>query len=433
MAEKDFWPKGTERCSPAKFLIWLAIVAVFLLLGVHAAFVIFSTGLGVTGLDNYFGFGLWITFDLAVIALGAGAFFSGVLRYLLDIKEINNIINLAVIVGFIAYSGAMLVLTLDIGQPLRAWFGYWHPNVHSMLTEVIFCITCYLIVLVLEFVPIILEQRQLNKVPFLHYLAHNMHIVMPLFAGMGAFLSTFHQGSLGGMYGVLFGRPFALRDGFFIWPWTFFLFVLSAVAAGPCFTVLIARIMEGATSKKLVPHKTKELMCKIGGVMLCVYLFFKFADTWAWITGVLPRSGLTFDEMFNATYGKWLLWTELGVCGVLPAILLVVPTFRKQPVLMYLAVILNCGGIVVNRFVFTVQTLAHPVLPFDTWAIYVPNWFEWAPSIAIIAYGCLVLSLAYRYLPVFPKEVELNRPNYPTPSFEPARAEEKVEELEQPA
>ncbi len=27
------------------------------------------------------------------------------------------------------------------GQPLRVWFTFWHPNVHSMLTEVTFCLT----------------------------------------------------------------------------------------------------------------------------------------------------------------------------------------------------------------------------------------------------------------------------------------------------
>ena len=63
----------------------------------------------------------------------------------------------------------------------------------------------------------------------MYTLGHNFHLIMPLFAGIGAFLSTFHQGSLGGMYGVLFGRPYILRDGFFIWPWTFFLYILSAV------------------------------------------------------------------------------------------------------------------------------------------------------------------------------------------------------------
>ncbi len=408
MIDREWLPEGVERCSFGKFAVWLAIIGVVFAWGLYATYRIFANGLVETNLDNYFGFGLWITFDLAVIALGAGAFFSGFLKYIVGIEELKNIINLAVIVGFICYSGTMLILTLDIGQPLRAWFGYWHPNVHSMLTEVIFCITCYCMVLIIEYIPIILENRKLNQNRFIHNLAHNFHVYMPLFAGIGTFLSTFHQGSLGGMYGVLFGRPFAYREGFFIWPWTFFLFVASAIASGPAFTMLIATLMEKITGRKLVSYETKALMGKIAGSLLCFYLFFKFLDTWYWATDTLPKMGLTFDQMFNDVYGKWLLWAELGLCGVIPAILLVVPKFRNIPFLLYTAAILDCIGIVINRFVFTVQTLAFPVMPFDKWYSYTPNWAEWATTIEILAYGALVLSLSYRYLPVFPQEKELN-------------------------
>ena len=322
--DSKLFPDGVQRCGFGQFLIWAAVILGFFTWGLYAAVLVLYNGIGTTGLDNYFGFGAWITFDLAVIALGAGAFFTGLLKYILKIKQLEKIINLTVVVGFICYSGAMLVLTLDIGQPGRAWFGYWHPNVHSMLTEVIFCITCYCTVLIIEFVPLVLEQKQLNKIPFIHALAHNMHVNMALFAGLGAFLSTFHQGSLGGMYGVLIGRPFAFREGFFIWPWTFFLFVLSAVGSGPVFTVLVATFMEKLTGKKLVDFKTKALMGKIAGSMLCVYMFFKILDTWAWATGYLPSVGLTFDDMFyGLIYGKWLLWAEIGLCGVLPALMLI--------------------------------------------------------------------------------------------------------------
>jgi len=93
--------------------LWLAFIGLFFLWGLYAAYVILSTGLGMSNLDNYFGFGLWITFDLAVIALGAGAFFTGLIRYIIRIDELAKIINLTVIIGFICYSGAMLVLTLD--------------------------------------------------------------------------------------------------------------------------------------------------------------------------------------------------------------------------------------------------------------------------------------------------------------------------------
>ncbi|KAB1440289.1 menaquinone reductase integral membrane subunit QrcD [Pseudodesulfovibrio senegalensis] len=407
--DSKLFPEGVQRCSFGKFMLWTGFILAFFLWGLYAAVLVLYNGIGTTGLDNYFGFGLWITFDLAVIALGAGAFFTGFLKYILKIKQLEKIINLTVIVGFICYSGAMLVLTLDIGQPGRAWFGYWHPNVHSMLTEVIFCITCYCTVLIIEYVPLILEQKQLNKVPFIHALAHNMHVNMALFAGLGTFLSTFHQGSLGGMYGVLIGRPYAFREGFFIWPWTFFLFVLSAVGSGPIFTVLVCTFMEKLTGKKLVEYKVKALMGKIAGTMLTVYIFLKILDTWAWATGYLPSVGLTFDDMFyGVAYGKWMMFTEIVLCGVLPAIMLITPSIRNKPALLYTAGLLDCVGITINRYVFTVQTIAFPAMPFDKWFVYYPNWVEWASSIMIVAYGFLVLSLSYRYLPVFPQERGLN-------------------------
>ena len=408
--DRALFPDGLERCSFGKFVLWMGFVSAFFLFGLYAMLLIFAKGIVVTGLDNYFGFGLWITFDLAVIALGAGAFFTGFLKYILKIDQLKNIINLTVIVGFICYSGAMLVLTMDIGQPIRAWFGYWHPNVHSMLTEVIFCITCYCLVLVIEFVPLVLEQKQLNKIPFLHHLAHNMHVNMALFAGIGAFLSTFHQGSLGGMYGVLIGRPYAFREGFFIWPWTFFLFVLSAVGCGPIFTVLCCTLMEKMTGRKLVDFKTKALMGKIAGTMLTVYIFFKILDTYAWANNYLPSVGMTFDQMFyGLVYGKWLMFTEIILCGLVPAIMLITPSIRNNPTLLYTAGILDCIGVSLNRYLFTVQSIAMPILPFDTWQIYAPNWAEWATSGMIVAYGVLVMSLSYRYLPVFPQERGMNK------------------------
>lgn len=408
--DAELFPEGCPRCSLTKFLLWMTLPTALFMWGLYAAYRVLAEGLGVTGLDDYFGFGLWITFDLAVIALGAGAFFSGLLMYILNIKQLKYIINLSVIIGFLCYSGAMLILVLDIGQPLRAWFGYWHANVHSMLTEVIFCITCYCLVLIIEYVPLILENKQLNKNKLVHAVAHNFHVMMPLFAGIGAFLSTFHQGSLGGMYGVLFGRPYLFREGFFIWPWTFFLYVLSAVGSGPVFTVLVCTAIEKISGRKMVSWEVKSLMGKIAGTMLTVYLVFKFADTYAWIYDLLPREGLTFDQMFHGwIYGKWLFWSELGLCGVVPAIILMVPSLRNTPSLFYTAAILDCIGVTINRYVMTVQALAIPVMPFDSWEAYMPNWAEWGASALVVAYSIIIVALSYRYLPIFPMEAKLNR------------------------
>ena len=407
--DAELFPEGCERCSLTKFMGWMAFLGVIFLWGLYAAVRILGLGLGETGMDDYFGFGLWITFDLAVIALGAGAFFTGALRYILNIDELKNIVNLAAVIGFLCYTGAMMILVLDIGQPIRCWFGYWYPNVHSMLTEVIFCITCYCIVLILEYVPLVLENRQLMKNRFIHALAHNFHVYMPIFAGIGAFLSTFHQGSLGGMYGVLFGRPYLFREGFFIWPWTFFLFVLSAVASGPMFTVLVCTLMEKMSGRKLVSWEVKQLMGKVGCTMLVVYTVFKCLDSWYWAADTLIAQGLTFDDMFYGwIYGKWLFWGE-HLLLIVPAIVLMIKPLRENRAVFYLMLFLVCTSITLNRYVLTVQGLAMPVMPFDSWYEYAPNWAEWACCFLVFAYAAMVLSLAYRYTPMFPQEAELNQ------------------------
>jgi Ni/Fe-hydrogenase subunit HybB-like protein len=401
-------PEGVKRCSFKAFCLWLLVIFGVIGWGVLGGFFVLWKGLNVTGLNDYFGFGLYITADLAIIALGAGAFFTGFLTYVIGKKELKDVINLAVVVGFICYTGAQLVLLLEIGQPIRGWFSFWHPNVHSMLTEVIFCITCYTIVLVIEFLPLILENRQLDKVPEFHFFSHNLHEIMVVFAATGTFLSFFHQGSLGGLYGVMFARPFAFRQGFFIWPWTFFLFVASAIASGPALTILVTMMVQGITRKRLVRRDAISLLAKVTGYLLAFYMLAKIVDTWWWASHTAPSKGMSFSEFFQGPYGLWLLFAEIVVCGIIPAIILLIPKAREDDVLLIVACVLDCAGIIINRFVFTVQNLALPVMPFDHLQIYIPTWTEWAPTTALLAYGALIISLSYRYLPVFPRERELN-------------------------
>src|SRR5512144_593722 len=157
--------RGLKRTPLPRFLLWLVPWAGLLALGLYAVYLCFAKGLNQTNMDNRFAFGLWIYLDLTVIALGAGAFFTGFLLYVLRRKELKAVINSAVVIGFICYSGAVAILAIDVGQPLRAWFTFWHPNVHSMLTEVTFCLTCYLAVLAIEYLPIVLGNRRLRRKP----------------------------------------------------------------------------------------------------------------------------------------------------------------------------------------------------------------------------------------------------------------------------
>ena len=112
-------PRGVKRCPFPQFILFIAVVGAVLLWGVYAMLLCWFKGLNQTNMNDYYGFALWIWADLAVIAVGGGAFFTGFLRYIFGKDELKNIINYAVLIGFICYSSALLILAIDIGQPLK--------------------------------------------------------------------------------------------------------------------------------------------------------------------------------------------------------------------------------------------------------------------------------------------------------------------------
>jgi molybdopterin-containing oxidoreductase family membrane subunit len=389
-----------------------------LLFGLYCAGLCLVKGLNQTNMDNRFAFGLWIFLDLTVIALGAGAFFTGFLVYILKIDALKSVINSAVVIGLVCYSGAVCILAVDVGQPLRAWFTFWYPNVHSMLTEVTFCISCYLMVLFIEYLPIALRNRKLREVPSFLVFEHELHKLVYVLAGVGTFLSFFHQGSLGGLYGVLRGRPFAFREGLGIWPSTFFLFILSAAAVGPGFILLTTWMVQKITRKRLVRPATLQLLGRISGLLLSVYVLLKTIDTIVWINRTSPGSGFPAAQYYAwRPFGTWILFVEIALFGVVPALILVTPKLRARTGWLVSAAAMACIGVALNRFVQTVQTLAVPTLSFDRFMTYSPSWQETGTFLAVVAYGVLVYSFSFRYFRVFPEEREL--------AFEAAQPEDE--------
>ncbi len=400
--------RGVRRCSMKRFLAWLGPWVIVLGIGLLAIGLCLGLGLNQTNMDNRFAFGLWIFLDLTVIALGAGAFFTGFLLYILRRDELRAVINSAVVIGFICYSGAVLVLMVDVGQPLRAWFTFWHPNVHSMLTEVTFCITVYLSVLAIEYAPILLKNRQIRKVPGFLVFEGELHKLMPVLAAVGTFLSFFHQGSLGGLYGVLQGRPFAFRNGFAIWPSTFFLFILSAIAVGPAFVLVTTWLVSKISRKTLVRPAVFRLLAKVSGWLLVAYVGLKSIDTLVWLNRTAPATGANPFQFYAwQPFGTWVLFVEIVALGLVPALMFLEPRVRRSTGWLVVASLLACTGVAVNRFVMTIQTLAVPTLRFEPYMLYWPSWQEVAAFAFVVAYGVILYSLSFRYLRLFPQERDL--------------------------
>src|SRR5512137_52524 len=318
--DRHLIPRGLKRSPFGRFFLWILLWAAVFGLGLYAMYLCLYKGLNQTNMDNRYAFGLWIYLDLTVIALGAGAFFTGFLLYILKKKELKAVINSAVVLGFICYSGAIGILMIDVGQPLRAWFTFWHPNVHSMLTEVTFCLTIYLTVLAIEYVPVVLKNRRLRQRPALLVFEFELHRVMAVFALIGTFLSFFHQGSLGGLYGVLQGRPFAFRESLAAWPSTFFLFILSAAAVGPSFVLVTTWLVSRVSGRTLVKPEVYQLLGKVSGWLLLVYVLAKTVDTLVWLNRTSPQLGARPARFYAFDpFGTWVLFAEIVALGLVPA------------------------------------------------------------------------------------------------------------------
>jgi molybdopterin-containing oxidoreductase family membrane subunit len=166
--------------------------------------------------------------------------------------------------------------------------------------------------------------------------------------------------------------------------------------------MLVTATVEKVTGRRLVPQDVFRRLGFISGLLLAIYVAAKSLDTLVWLNITSPAAGFAPWQFYiYKPFGTPILFAEIVIFGLLPAFLL---TFRKTAAhrgWLLAAAAMTCIGILLNRFVLTVQTLALPTLPFDEFLQYAPSWQEVASFGGVIAYGVILYSLSYRYLPLF--------------------------------
>lgn len=384
-------------------IAWVGFLGLCLTIGLAAALYVFMQGLVVTNMSDVVPWGLWITIDLSSIALGAGAFTLSAIVYLFGLKHFQPIVRLAVFIGFIGYTSALLTLVMDIGRPDRFWHPWVFWNVHSVLWEITWCITIYLTIMVLEFLPVITEAKFFERWPWIHKGAQLLHKAAPVLALLGLGISLLHQSSLGATYGIVKSRPIWFKPSMPI------MFILSAVAVGPALTMALAYIIEWVTGKRTVPHDILRTIARFSGFGILIYGYVKFWDlaavTYYGRTPAVSEAIYMLNQQTPYNFGFWIGEIVIGI--VIPAILFLVPRFNKNPLNLVLGAFLAMTGIIINRWNVTVSGLFVPLSysPGTQYQLppgnYFPNIVEWAIAIGIIGYVLTMLTLGVRYLPLF--------------------------------
>ncbi|MBP9500563.1 MAG: polysulfide reductase NrfD [Candidatus Promineofilum sp.] len=381
---------------------WMAFLSIFIAIGVVAGLTVFIKGLHITNLTDLVPWGLWISIDLSAIALAAGAFSVSAIAYLLRRESVKPVAKTAVFVGFVGYSIAMMMLLLDIGRPDRFWHGFVFWNIHSPLWEVTMCVGLYFTVLMMEVLPIIGHWEPVEKqFPRISHRLGSLHKLTPYLAVVGLLLSTLHQSSLGLTYGKLVARPIWYR------PWPMAInFYISAIVGGVALVTFISLF-----SAKLTPRAriNKDVLDKMAyGVGWAV--LFLFALRWLDLMIAMPAGyvpGKT-EALYVLTRGRlafsfWGLEIVLGM--ILPAILLLIPRFRRNENARMVALVLIAVGVIAFRWntnlvgqLIVFGTVAGSDIPLFT--TYMPSLVEILSGIGVIAYGLLAITFGVRFLNV---------------------------------
>jgi formate dehydrogenase iron-sulfur subunit len=407
-------------------LVMLALI-VFGVLSLAARFVL---GLGgSTQLSDTYAWGLWIVFDLVWIAVAAGAFATAGLIYVLQRKDLYSMGRAAVLMGLLSYSFVTVTLLADLGLPWHAYQLALQAPEQSAMFEVSWCVSLYVTILLIEFLPVPLERWGLHKAMelwrrwsgayvavavslFVFLLSRNLvytAVALAIFSFLAwsfreagrrgepimlaiaaVTFSAMHQSSLGSLFLLM---PGSLAPQWWspVMPVSFF---LSSIAAGLGLVILVEMWIAKAWKRQL----RMAQLAALGQIMvwaLLVYAVFRLGD--------MAVRG-QFATAFSGRDGA-LFITEVLFGVILPLALLSRRSARTQPSMLALGAFLTTAGIVFNRMNVVLFAMhlkgSMPQISPET---YRPTVIEWGISIGLIAATIFLFGLAARLMPVLPKE-----------------------------
>lgn len=379
---------GSSTLNRVKDTLWALAFA-----GLVATILRFGLGLGTaTGLNDATPWGLWIAFKLGFVALAGGGFTLAGLVYVFHLEVYRPLLRRAILLALLGYGSFIVSLLFDLGLPWHIYMPIINWQHHSVMFEIAWCVMLYFSVLIMEFGPVILEYPWFRK-PIFQRIARVLHLaVVPLVIG-GIVLSTLHQSSLGALFLIMPHRVHPLWYS----SWIPVLFFTSAIAAG-----LMALVIEGFLAERLFGRGMHfDLLKRVGrmaGFTLWLYLGLRIGDLL--YRGVLPGA-------FDGSWQSLLFGIEVLVCGILPAVLLMMPKISTSRAGLLTCSLLVIAGVLSQRMSLSMITLWRP-----EGAPYLPSLLEILIAFAIPAAAGLVYFLFSEHLSVIDATVP-ERPQEP--------------------
>ena len=378
---------NNQHAAPAPVgggLVNIVTLSCAVLIALMAAILMvrFLFGLGaVTALNDGYPWGIWIAVDVVIgSAFACGGFSVAMLVYIFNKGEYPPLVRPALLASLFGYTLAGAGVMFDLGRWWNVWNMFWPTSINpnSVMFEVAVCISLYIVVMWIEFSPVVFEK--LGKDEARRKVGRAMFFIIAL----GTVLPMMHQSSLGTLLVVLGGQVHPLWQT----PVLPLLYLLSAIFMGYAVVLFESCLTSTAYRRKLETQMLTP-MAKIMLGVLAVFIVVRLGDVV--LRGALPNA-------FMPSVQALMFWLEMA-CFIAPLILIGAESNRRNPAKLFLAgVLLMLGG--------ALMRLSGYLIGYETGGDfrYFPTLAEILVTAGMFAIEVLGYIIITRRFPVLPRE-----------------------------
>lgn len=354
------------------------ILTVLALAGIVCMLVRFFTGFGlVTNLSDEWPWGLWIGFDVMTgVALAGGGYGMAIIAHIFHREKYSAVVRGALLTSLLGYLLVMAGLLLDIGRWYNCWVPFVSWGTSSVLFEILWCLSLYTTVQVLEMGEIVTER-------FGKRFHSAIQKIMPVLLILGVVFPVLHQSSLGALFLIAETKMYPLY-------WSEYIpifYLMSSFFVGPAVICV-----ESSLARRFYGHQirieTIYGLAVIGTRVMAVYFLLKWYD--------LFERGL-IGTAFSGAWESNVFLMEM-VIGVLIPIMIVYSRWGQTRGGLITYGFLTSFGLVINRL----ATIFVGLSPGRE-TTYFPSVWEMLVTIGLLSAGCLLYSFIVENLNIFGK------------------------------
>jgi len=355
--------------------------------------------------------GLWVAFDLFFLGLTAGAYIVTILVYGFRVKLFAALGPLSVFALLVTLLCEGIIISLDLGHPLRIYRFLLTPNFGSML----FWLVAFIMAMWAIYLPtfyLLLREQLIEWSRDDQRLGHNFYRF--LIGGQTAYteddrardhrrvrilsyismpVGLLFFGMHGAVFAILLNRP--LWNG----AMTPFLFIMAALLSGGALITFLTYLF----------HPRDELVQPLGKVVLGLLATFLFLEALQFFVGYQSKVPNFVTSLNLIAFGPfwWAFWIlHLLIGSAIPIYILITRAQDTRAVawacflvlITFFAVRLNY--LIPDLAVYKLEGLQNTFFSHRLRTDYVPNINEWLVSIWVLSLGILTFFLGMRWLPV---------------------------------